>query len=102
MRRKKKGVRIMLVGSAVVLFLFLIIQPILVYWFRDNIPMLFPSGIIALQERNLLLILQAMMLLVIFPVYVFTFIFSWKYRASNPKGVYDPDLIDNKLLEVVW
>lgn len=64
--------------------------------------MLFPEGIIALKERNLLLIIQALMLLVIIPVHVLTFIFSWKYNANNPKGKYDPHLVDNKLAEYIW
>jgi cytochrome o ubiquinol oxidase subunit II len=43
-----------------------------------------------------------LMLLVVVPVYVLTFIFSWKYRASNPKADYDPDLVDHKVAEFVW
>jgi cytochrome o ubiquinol oxidase subunit II len=39
---------------------------------------------------------------VIIPVYIFTFIFSWKYRASNPNAKYDPHLIDNTLAECIW
>ena len=50
--------------------------------FRENIAVLFPKGIIALKERNLLFIIQALMLLVIIPVYILTFIFSWKYQCQ--------------------
>ena len=66
------------------------------------IAVLFPKGIIALEERNLLFIIQAIMLLVIIPVYILTFIFSWKYRADNPKAKYDPDLVDNRFAEYIW
>ena len=75
-------------------------QPLSVFHFRDKIAVLFPKGIIALEERNLLFIIQAIMLLVIIPVYILTFIFSWKYRAHNPKAKYDPDLVDNRLQNI--
>jgi cytochrome o ubiquinol oxidase subunit 2 len=77
-------------------------QPLTIIEFRPYISVLFPKGIIGLEERNLLFIIQALMLLVIIPVYILTFVFSWKYRADNPHGEYDPDLVDNKLAEVVW
>lgn len=92
----------MLIFSGIILLLFLIMQPLLVYQFRDFIAVLFPKGIIALEQRNLLLIIQALMLLVIIPVYIFTFIFSWRYRADNKKAEYDPDLVDSNILEIAW
>jgi cytochrome o ubiquinol oxidase subunit 2 len=42
------------------------------------------------------------MLVVIIPVYLLTFIFSWIYRADNPQGKYDPDLVDNPIAECIW
>lgn len=98
----KKPVFFMLLFTGIILFLFLIMQPLQILQFHRQIAMLFPKGIIALEERNLLFILQALMLIVIIPVYVLTFIFSWKYRADNPKGVYDPDLVDHKVAEFIW
>ena len=95
MLQKKKPVRFILVFSGIVLFIFLLMQPLEVWHYRADIQMLFPSGSIALKQRNLLLIIQAIMLLVVIPVYILTFIFSWKYRAHNPQGKYDPDLDDN-------
>lgn len=92
----------MLLFSGFILLLFLIMQPLSVLHFRENIAVLFPKGIIGIEERNLLLIIQAIMLLVIIPVYIFTFIFSWKYRANHPNEVYDPDLVDNRLAEYFW
>lgn len=98
----KKPVRFLLFFSGVIVLLFLIMQPLTVLHFRSYIAVLFPKGEIALEERNLLLIIQALMLLVIFPVYILTFVFSWRYRASNEKATYDPDLVDNTLAEYVW
>lgn len=101
----KKGIKVvpfLLIGSALVLLIVLIMQPLSIIQFRNYIAILFPKGIIGLEERNLLFIIQALMLLVILPVYLFTFIFSWKYRANNKKAKYDPDLIDSKLAEFIW
>jgi len=99
---RKRPIRLILVLTGYILFLFMFMQPFLVYQFRDYIAVLFPKGIIALEQRNLLLIIQGIMLLVIIPVYILTFIFSWKYRAANKRATYDPDLVDNKLAEVIW
>src|ERR1700722_17595525 len=102
MKKGKRFVPFMLLFAGIILFIFLIMQPLTILRFRNNIAILFPKGIIALEERNLLFILQALMLLVIIPVYILTFIFSWKYRAYKPKAKYDPDLVDNRLAEFIW
>lgn len=102
MAKRNKPVLYMLVGSAIILLFILLMQPLGILRFHPDIELLFPKGIIALEQRNLLFIIQILMLLVIVPVYVLTFIFSWKYRSGNPKGVYDPDLIDNHIAEYVW
>ena len=102
MRVGKKFVPFMLVTAGIILILFLIMQPLTILQFRNSIAILFPKGVIALEERNLLFIIQALMLLVIIPVYILTFIFSWKYNAHNPKATYDPDLVDNTLAEYIW
>lgn len=95
-------VRMMLVMAGLLMLTFLIMQPVTIHLLRDNIAVLFPKGLIAIEERNLLFIIQILMLLIIIPVYIFTFIFSWKYSATNPKGKYEPDLIDNHILEYFW
>jgi len=60
-----------------------------------------PSGDVALQERNLIISSTALMLLVILPVIALTFIFAWRYRASNPEALYDPGFHHSTQLEVV-
>lgn len=92
----------MLIFSGVIIFLVLIMQPLSVLRFQDKIALLFPKGIIAIEERNMLFILQAIMLVVIIPVYFFTFLFSWIYRANNPQGKYDPDFIHSTFFETLW
>ncbi|MGG5820039.1 ubiquinol oxidase subunit II [Falsiroseomonas sp. HW251] len=60
-----------------------------------------PSGDVAVQQRNLIIASTALMMLVIGPVIALTFLFAWRYRASNPKGTYDPDFHHSTQLEVV-
>lgn len=102
MAHRKKPIFYMLLFTGLFLGFVLFMQPYSVYYFQEKIPVLFPSGIIGIEQRNLLFIIQALMLLVIIPVYVLTFIFSWKYRAGNPKAKYDPDLVDSTLAEYIW
>lgn len=99
---RKKPVFFMLFFTGLLLLLILIMQPLEIFHFREYIAVLFPKGVIALEQRNLLFIIQGLMLLIIIPVYILTFVFSWKYRADNPKGKYDPDLVDNRLAEYIW
>lgn len=97
-----KSVFTLLAFSALILLIFLLMQFFEVAHFRPYISVLFPKGVIALKERDLLLIIQGLMLLVVFPVYLFTFLFSWIYRVGNEKAVYDADLVDNTLAEYFW
>lgn len=76
-------------------------QPAEIHYLRD-IPILFAKGIIAIKERNLLLIIQALMLIVVIPVYILTFIFSWKYEAHKTNAKYDPKLVGSYFAEVLW
>ena len=60
-----------------------------------------PAGDVAVQQRNLIIASTALMLLVIVPVIALTFLFAWRYSASDPKGTYDPDFHHSTQLEVV-
>lgn len=99
---QKKFVGPMLFFTGVILFFILLMQPLSILQYKDYIAVLFPAGLIGDEQLRLLLILQAVMLFVIIPVYLLTFIFSWKYRAYNPKHEYDPDLVDNVWAEIIW
>lgn len=62
-----------------------------------------PKGIIAADEKRLLLIAVGLMLIVVIPAIAMTFMFAWKFRASNTKAKYTPDKAHNNALEaVVW
>lgn len=99
---QKKFVGPMLFFTGVILFGILLMQPLSILHYQEYISVLFPAGIIGSEELKLLLILQGVMLFVIIPVYILTFIFSWRYRAYNPKHKYDPDLVDNVWAEIIW
>lgn len=66
-----------------------------------NMTVMFPSGDVAVQQRNLIVASVALMLLVVLPVIALTFIFAWRYRASNTDAPYDPEFHHSTQLEVV-
>src|SRR5215207_2233588 len=66
-----------------------------------NMVVMSPAGDVAVQQRNLIIASTALMLLVIVPVIALTFLFAWRYRASNTEATYDPDWYHSTQLEVV-
>ncbi|WP_271206080.1 ubiquinol oxidase subunit II [Methylopila jiangsuensis] len=60
-----------------------------------------PSGDIAAQQRDLIVISTVLMLLIIVPVIALTLLFAWRYRESNKEATYDPDWHHSTQLEVV-
>src|SRR3990167_2937830 len=61
-----------------------------------------PKGIIAGSEKHLLIDATGLMLIVVIPVIILSFIVPWKYRASNTKADYTPDWGHSTLLEAIW
>ncbi len=62
-----------------------------------------PKGPIGSEERFLIYMAIALMLIVIVPVFVMAFWFAAKYRASNKKANYDPKWTDSKEVEaIIW
>ena len=62
-----------------------------------------PSGDVALQQRNLIIISTVLMLLIIVPVILLTFLFAWRYRANNKAAHYDPEWNHSTVLELlIW
>lgn len=102
MKISKKPVLPMLIATGILIFIILLMQPFSILQFGDKIAVLFPKGMIGYEQRNLLFIVQALMLLIIIPVYILTFMFSWIYRADNPRGIYDPEIVDNVPAEIIW
>lgn len=77
------------------------ILPLLALLGGCDVVLLDPSGDIALQQRNLIYIAVALMLLIVVPVIGMTLVIAWKYRASNTAAEYDPDFHHSTKLEVV-
>lgn len=55
-------------------------------------PIIDAKGPIALAERDLLFRAVAIMMIVVIPAFVLAGLFMWRYRASNRKARYTPDL----------
>ncbi|TAK77620.1 MAG: ubiquinol oxidase subunit II [Gammaproteobacteria bacterium] len=60
-----------------------------------------PKGMIAADEKHILILSALLMLIVVIPVIVLTFVFAWRYRASNTKATYAPEWAHSNLLEVI-
>ena len=62
-----------------------------------------PSGDVALQQRNIILISTGLMMLIIVPVIALTLLFAWRYRKANTKADYRPDWDHSTQLELmIW
>ncbi|HEY0293089.1 MAG TPA: ubiquinol oxidase subunit II [Hansschlegelia sp.] len=79
----------------------LVLLPLLGLLSGCNMVVLNPSGDVAAQQRDLLVVSTALMLLIIIPVIVLTLLFAWRYRASNKDAVYAPEWAHSTGLEVV-
>jgi cytochrome o ubiquinol oxidase subunit 2 len=66
-----------------------------------NMVVMAPSGDIAMQQRDLIVISTVLMLLIIVPVLFLTVFFAWRYRGSNTTAKYDPEWHHSTALEVV-
>lgn len=66
-----------------------------------NFAILDPKGIIAASEMHLLVLSVLLMLLIVVPVIIMSFVFAWRYRASNTNTKYMPDWGHNTAIEVV-
>lgn len=64
-------------------------------------PLLYPTGYIAIKERNLIVLAVCIMLAVALPVLGSMFFIAWKYREGNKKAAYT-DLSGNNALKVLW
>lgn len=62
-----------------------------------------PTGDVARQQGDLIVVATLLMLIVIVPVIALTLFFAWRYRASNAKATYKPDWDHSTQLElVIW
>src|SRR6218665_521010 len=68
-----------------------------------NWVLLDPKGDVGIAQRDLIIICIALMLIVVIPAIVLTFVFAWRYRSGNTKARYMPDWAHSTKVEiVVW
>lgn len=81
----------------------LLLLPAVVLLTGCNAVLLNPSGDVAMQQRDLIIVSTILMLLIIVPVIALTLLFAWRYRKSNTKATYDPEWHHSTQLElVIW
>jgi cytochrome o ubiquinol oxidase subunit 2 len=73
-----------------------------VYLHNADFAVLNPAGEVATRERQLMILTIVLAMFVIIPVYVMTAVIAWRYRESNHKARYEPDLSSNLVAETVW
>lgn len=93
------GKKYKLIGPVVIS---VIVAAAIWYVSTHNVQVLNPQGTIAEKQRSLIVFTTLLSLLVVIPVFALTFGIAWKYRASNTKAEYKPDLDGNKKLEALW
>jgi len=82
---------------------FLSLLPLAALLAGCNGAVLDPAGDIALQQRDIIYISTALMLLIIVPVLALIVVFAWRYRQSNKDATYDPHFDHSTALElVIW
>jgi cytochrome o ubiquinol oxidase subunit 2 len=74
------------------------------YLHTKNFQVLNPAGMVAVKQRNLLILVLLLSAIVVIPVFTMTFLFAWKYREGNHKhrGKYSPEMDGNKFFEMLW
>lgn len=81
----------------------IVILALTAFIFGDfNFEVLNPKGVVAEQQRDLLVFTTLLSLIVILPVFFLTFYIAHTYRADNKKAKYTPEWDHSKKLEVVW
>ena len=95
---KKSNRKFLVLVLAILLLLSLAVS----FLSDKNIAVLNPKGVIANEQYRLIIISTLLMLIVVIPVFVMTFWFSYKYRAGNKKAKYSPDWDHSNLVEFTW
>jgi len=77
----------------------------IVSWFgflasRVNFQLLNPHGLIALQERDLIVMAMGIMLSIAIPIMLLAFFVAWKYKAGNKKSKYMPEWTGNRYIKL--
>ena len=68
----------------------------------NNFGILSPKGLIASQQKDLIIFTVMLSLVVVVPVFIMVFLFAHKYNEKNTGAKYTPDWDNNKVLETIW
>lgn len=74
-------------------------------WFLTlgkDVAVLNPQGVIAAQQKELILFTLLLSGIVVLPVFLMLAVFAWRYRDTNPKATYTPDVEGNRGIEAIW
>jgi cytochrome o ubiquinol oxidase subunit 2 len=82
--------------------IFLLFLVFIMFTWESHVEVLSPKGWIGLKQSDLLVLATLVMLLVVIPVFMLTFLFPWKYRAGNKAAKYSPDFVKHHIAEAVW
>lgn len=80
----------------------LIAALVALYAATHSIAVLDPKGLIAIKQRKLIIVSALLMFIVVIPVLIMVFIFTWRYGVSNKKSKYSPDWAHSHLAETIW
>lgn len=73
-----------------------------VYISGVNVAVLEPAGPIGGKEKRLMMEALLLSTVVVIPVYAMLFGFALRYRESNKKAKYSPNMDGSRLLETIW
>ncbi len=69
----------------------------------SDLVLLHPKGPVGHSERFVILVSIVLMLLVVIPVSVMTYLFAWRYRSGNKRAIYMPKWSHSGKIELmVW
>jgi len=96
----KKLKIILILGVAIVI----LAATALASWYlsNHNVAVLDPKGVVAEDQRSLLVTSTLLMALVVVPVLFMIFAIAWRYREGNKKAKYSPELAGSRIAEAIW
>lgn len=79
----------------------------IIAWFaflisHNNLQVLNPQGVIALQEKNLIIVAMTIMLAVAIPVILIAFFVGWKYQSKHQRSTYLPEWTGNNAIKISY
>jgi cytochrome o ubiquinol oxidase subunit 2 len=86
----------------IVISLLVILIGVLLMHGSHSIAVLHPKGWVGMQERDLIVKVCFIMMLIVIPVVVLCIYFGWKYRDGKEGSTYQPEWDNSHLIEAIW